>query len=291
MIEAPHPAGRALPRRLILAAAIAGGLLATAAFDASRTDSPTPLASGALHAVVVSDAVAQPAAPPAGSDAPPSDAKTAGAAPSSPGAGPQDRVVDAEITIDRRGVIVRKGRDSRSEAQVIVGDHEFDSFEQFVEQAPWLAGLVFMVTALVFLVPLVAIVLVIWYKVRRARMMNETMLKLAERGVVPPGEAMDAIASGQAGPSVQSLPSTAPLYEQAKAIRKRAAWSDLRKGVLIGGFGLGLTLFSIIDDGSANGLGIVLLFVGIGYTLLWYLEDRPRIAGQNGTGSPPAGGA
>jgi hypothetical protein len=35
----------------------------------------------------------------------------------------------------------------------------------------------------------------------------------------------------------------------------------------------------------------VLLFVGVGYTLLWYLEDRPRIAGQNGTGSPPAGGA
>ena len=44
---------------------------------------------------------------------------------------------------------------------MLIGDQDFDSFEQFVEQAPWLAGLVFMVTALVFVVPLLAIVLLV----------------------------------------------------------------------------------------------------------------------------------
>ena len=60
------------------------------------------------------------------------------------------------------------------------------------------------------------------------------------------------------------MPSTAPLYEQAKQVRKRAAWSDLRKGVLMLGVGLGLTFWSMLDDGTPNSVGLVLLFVGIG---------------------------
>ena len=58
------------------------------------------------------------------------------------------------------------------------------------------------------------------------------MLKLAERGVVPPAEAIAAMAPG-ARRSLGRCRSTAPLYEQAKQVRKRAAWSDLRKGVLM----------------------------------------------------------
>ena len=30
----------------------------------------------------------------------------------------------------------------------------------------------------------------------------------------------------------------------------------------------------MLEDGSANVLGLVLLFVGIGYVVLWFLEDR-----------------
>ena len=51
-------------------------------------------------------------------------------------------------------------------------------------------GLVFVTVLLVFLIPLLIIVLLIWYKIRKNRMANETMLKLAERGVVPPAAAM-----------------------------------------------------------------------------------------------------
>jgi len=283
MIEQQPVRRRRPSRRLVLVAASVAGLVAALAVAPS---SPRPAPAGpeaVLRAALVSEAHAQPAPP-----APP--AAQPGATPpakADAGAGPQDRVVDAEITIDQRGVRVRKGAGKDGDRHVIVGDRDFDSFEQFVEQAPWLAGLVFMVTALVFVVPLIVIVLLVWYKVRRTRMMNETMLKLAERGAVPPADAMAAIASGRAGPALQNLPPTAPLYEQAKALRKSAAWSDLRKGVLIGGVGLGLTLWPLLEGDTANGFGLVLLFLGIGYTVLWYLEQRPGSGARDSAGGPP----
>ena len=181
--------------------------------------------------------------------------------------------VDAEISIGEKGVVIKRRRGADRDPDVVAGDHEFDSFEQFVEKAPWLAGLVFMVTAFAFLVPLCVIVLVIWYKMRSNRMRNETMLKLAERGVVAPAAAIDAVGSSA---TLQSAPATAPLYEQAKAVQRKVAWSDLRKGVILIGIGLGIALWSIIEEGSANGFALVLLFVGIGYTVLWYFEDRQR---------------
>jgi uncharacterized membrane protein HdeD (DUF308 family) len=88
---------------------------------------------------------------------------------------------------------------------------------------------------------------------------------------------------------------TAPLAEQARAIRKAAAWSDLRKGVLLGAVGFAITFYSMLDDASANWFGLVLLFVGIGYCVLWYFEDRqaaaavasvPARAPAQGSGAP-----
>ena len=43
------------------------------------------------------------------------------------------------------------------------------------------------------------IALVLWYKMRKTRMLNETMLQLAEKGVVPPAEAMQALRRQSAG--------------------------------------------------------------------------------------------
>lgn len=282
----PSTLRRALPRRLVLAAAVVAGLVAALAL-APASPRPAPADySAVMRAALVSDALAQPSAP-AAPVAPSPPAGTTAAAKADPGAGPQDRAVDTEISIDHRGVRVRKGAGNKGDAQVVVGDQDFESFEQFVEQAPWLAGLVFMVTALVFIVPLLVIVLLVWYKMRRTRMMNETMIKLAERGAVAPADAMAAVASGRSGAALQNLPPTAPLYEQAKALRRSAAWSDLRKGVLIGGVGLGLTLWPMLEGDTANGFGLVLLFVGIGYTVLWYLEERPGRGAQDRAGSPP----
>jgi Domain of unknown function (DUF6249) len=153
-------------------------------------------------------------------------------------------------------------------------DREYDSFDQFVGKDPALATMVIGIVFIVFLTPILFTALVIWYKVRRTRMVNETMLKMAEKGYVPSAEAMEALHAGQAGPAAAALPAGAPLLEQARSLRQRAAWSDLRKGVLMGATGLAITLFSLADDGSPNWIGLVLLFVGIGFAALWYFETR-----------------
>ena len=256
-------------RWLVLGGA-AGLALAIAAADRSPTGQPPALiADASASEVRIQLAAETKPAPP-----------EAAPAPASP-------KVDAEISIGESGVVIRKGGRER----VIAGDSEYDSFDEFVEKAPWIAGLVFLVAALVFIVPLLAIGLIVWYKMRNNRMRNETMLKLAERGVVPPGEAMAAMAGPAGGAALESMPSTAPLYEQAKRIRKREAWSDLRKGVILGGIGLGLTFWSMLEEGSANGFGLVLLFVGIGYVVLWYFEERQISAPRDtGGGRPPGGG-
>jgi hypothetical protein len=274
-------------RTVVLGAAVAAACAVIAATDGpDRTTRGQPTSWQIVRDARAADPAAA-AADPAAAAAPAAPGAEPGAKPA-PGGRPDSAKADAGITIDERGV--RIGKPGRGAPHVTAGGHEYDSFEAFVEQAPWIAGLVFMTTALVFLVPLVVIILVIWYKMRRTRMMNETMLKLAERGVVPAGEAMQAIANGRPEPALQSGPATAPLYEQARSLRKRAAWSDLRKGVIVGAIGLGMTAYSTLDDGSPNGLGLVLLFVGLGFVVLWYLEDRQNAERQD---TPPSrsGGA
>ena len=196
-------------------------------------------------------------APPGGAtDAPPGTAAPSattvdGAGNDAAGRGDATRKKRARVTIDGLGT-----------------DHEFDSFDDFAKNKPALAAMVVAIVAVVFFAPVVAIALILWYRMRKARMLNETMLKLAERGVVPSSEALDALAGGRPPAAV------APYYEQAKQIRRRAAWSDLRKGVLMGGFGLALSAYSLLADQEPNGLGLVLLFVGLGFVLLWWFEER-----------------
>jgi Domain of unknown function (DUF6249) len=194
------------------------------------------------------------------------------------------------VTITPRGIVIDDGD---KHVRIAGGDREYDSFEQFAKDAPWLAGLVFFVVALVFLVPLLIIVLLIWYKVRKNRMLNETMIKLAEKGVVPPAEALSALNADRVGATVTTSPATAPMYEQAKALRRRAASSDLRRGVLLIAVGFGLVAYSMFDDGTPNGLGLVLLFVGIGFCVLWFFEERDpaQRSGSPPPGSLPPGGA
>jgi len=293
-------------RRLVLGAALAAGLVAWLVQHATVVRAAEPAI------VIIAQSAAKPDAPRAG-DAKPAEGKAAAAkapAPKAAGAAAPSTDADADkngatpdaeaeaeadadaaapkggtdITIDKHGIRVDKGK-KRVTVQAFGADREYDSFESFVQDAPWLAGLVFLVVLLVFLVPLLIIVLLIWYKVRKNRMLNETMLKLAEKGVVPPAEAMASLDANRAPLG----PSTTPLYEQAKLIRQRTVASDLRKGIILAAIGLALTFFSMLDDGSPNSVGLVLLFLGIGYFILWYLEDRAT-ASRTG-GAPPPGGA
>lgn len=217
---------------------------------------------------------------------------------------PPDSSSDEESAdADKRGRGVIIGKHGRIQIDGMMGDKEFDSVGDFVHDEPAIAAMVVAIVTVVFLSPVLVIALVLWYRMRKARMLNETMLKLAEKGVVTSSDALEALAGGkQAAAVVTAAAAIAPLQEQAKQIRRRAAWSDLRKGVFTGGVGIALTLYSLFDDHTANGLGLVLIFVGAGFLVLWWFEERqlapPTVAapgagpsiGTTGTtpgGSPP----
>jgi hypothetical protein len=174
-------------------------------------------------------------------------------------------------------------RDRRGRSHIRMGDDDFDSFNEALHTAPWVVGLAFLVAGSILLTPVFLLVGIIWYKLRKTRLQNEAVLKLAERGAMAPAQAADAVMSGVA-PEAAALSSTAeplapgasavPVYQRAVAARQRAVWSDLRKGVILTAVGLAFVFYWMVESGAASWLGLVLMFLGIGYILLWWFEDR-----------------
>ena len=78
----------------------------------------------------------------------------------------------------------------------IDSDRDFESFKDAVNTAPWIVGLVFLVVGSIFLTPVILLVGIVWYKLRKTRLQNEALLKMAEKGVMPPAQAVDAVSSG-----------------------------------------------------------------------------------------------
>jgi len=195
---------------------------------------------------------------------------------------------DPDLDSDVDGALQKR---ARKRAQIMIdglGDKEFDSFDEFVHDEPALAAMVVLIVATVFFAPVLAIALILWYRMRKARMLNETMLKLAEKGIVPTPEAIGALGGKPAAAAAM-----APYYEQARQMRRRAAWSDLRKGVLMAGFGVALSLHSILTSRTPNVVGLVLLCVGLGFVVLWWFEQRhlpaPDGVTPSGSANPPTG--
>jgi hypothetical protein len=148
-------------------------------------------------------------------------------------------------------------------------DFDVDAFTSQVHKTPWVIGLIFLVVGSIFLTPVILLVGIIWYKLRKARLQNEAMLALAARGVIPPARAAEALAVSAPPESVAPQ-----VYQQALSLRKRLIWSDLRKGVILSMAGLAFLLYGITGDGEPSWVGLILLFVGIGYVVLWRLEGR-----------------
>ena len=193
------------------------------------------------------------------------------------------------ITIDRDGA---KG-ERKIKIEVPGSNEEFDSFDQFIDKAPGIAAGVVLMFLIALLTPVIIIFMVIWYKTRKNRMINETLLKLAEKGVMPSTEIMQALGSGRPGAVLNAMPAGLPAVEQVGVMRKLAAWSDLRRGVILGSIGFALCMYSLLHSASANWFGLVLLFVGVGYAALWYFEDQQGNAWRTSGGvptAPPSGG-
>ena len=161
------------------------------------------------------------------------------------------------------------------------GDPDFESFNEALHTAPWVVGLAFLVAGSILLTPVFLLIGIIWYKLRKTRLQNEAMLQLAERGAITPSQAADAVMSGvtpEAAVAATAAPlaasSTAPVYQQVVISRRRAVWSDLRKGVILSAIGLAFVFYWMVEHGSASWVGLILMFLGIGYILLWWFEDR-----------------
>lgn len=269
---------RSWRRRLVLGAALVAAVgaiavtppesapLVTPAYGQAPGKAAPPAANASAAKAVPAPADAT--SPGASSGAP---SAAADAAPAEPPAPPAAKRKGHGATF---GVTVDDD-DDKIRISGLDGDaHEYDSFGEFVHQQPWLAALFFVAAALVFLMPLLVIIVIVWYKMRKTRMLNETMLKLAEKGVVPPGEAMDAIGAARPQQAMAAGATTASLYARAQDIRARTVWSDLRRGIVLVAVGLAVQTCAMIEDGQASGIGLVLLFLGAGYVVLWYFEDR-----------------
>src|SRR5712691_6660619 len=100
-------------------------------------------------------------------------------------------------------------------------DFDFDVFTSQMQKTPWVIGLIFLVVGSIFLTPVVLLIGIIWYKLRKTRLQNEAMLALAEKGIVPAAQAADALAAG--APPASAAPQ---VYQQAAALRKKVGWSD-----------------------------------------------------------------
>ncbi|HWZ70102.1 MAG TPA: hypothetical protein VN326_01315 [Casimicrobiaceae bacterium] len=173
-------------------------------------------------------------------------------------------------------------RSPRRRSHIKTGDDDFDSFNEALQTAPWVVGLAFVVAGSILLTPVFLLIGIIWYKLRKTRLQNETVLKLAERGAMAPAHAVDAVMSGvtpEAAMASSAEPlapaaSGAPVYQQTVIARRRAVWSDLRKGVILTAIGLSFVFYWMVESGSASWVGLVLMFLGLGYLLLWWFEDR-----------------
>ncbi len=199
------------------------------------------------------------------------------------------------VTIDRNGIRVEDGSGRKKRVHIGLGgtDREYDSFDQFVHEDRGLAFMVIGIVFIVFLTPVLITGLFIWYKLRKNRMLNDTMVQLAEKGVAPTGDMLQALVSGRTASAANAMAARAGVVEQVKTLRSHAAWTDLRKGVILAAVGLSFIAYSMFDDRSPNWIGLVLLFLGIGYAFLWYFEDR-QLATPPASAPPPlppAGGA
>lgn len=104
------------------------------------------------------------------------------------------------------------------------------------------------------LMPVLLIGVILWYKSRRNQLLHETALKLVEKGQpVPPALFVD----------------------------QREPHSNLRRGIVLVMAGLGISLSLYLFGLKSWTFGIIPLFVGVGYLIVWKLEST----GQNATAS------
>lgn len=104
-------------------------------------------------------------------------------------------------------------------------------------------------------VPIAIVAMILWYKSRQARLMHETAIRLAEHGQPVPPE----LFPGRPQP-----------------------YSDLRRGVVLVAAGIALCI-ALNQLGVTWTIGLIPLFMGLGYVLVWKLEAHAGKLGAGGS--------
>lgn len=99
------------------------------------------------------------------------------------------------------------------------------------------------------LMPVTLVGIILWYKMRRNQLLHETALKLAEKGQPVPRE----------------------LFADGAGTN-----SSLRLGVVLVMLGLGICVALQLAGLRAWSFGIIPVFMGLGYLIVWKLEKSAR---------------
>jgi hypothetical protein len=92
--------------------------------------------------------------------------------------------------------------------------------------------------------PLMLVAAILWYKLKKTERLHEIALKLAEKGQTVPPELF---------------------------ISPETPYSDFRRGVVLLTLGIALSL-ALSQIGAPWAFGLIPLFMGLGYLLVWRME-------------------
>ena len=117
--------------------------------------------------------------------------------------------------------------------------------------------LVFLIAiTITFGTPVILVTVILYYRMRKTRLLHETIAKLVEKGQPIPEALLSPKAAQQRKPS------------------------DLRTGVILIAVGLGLSIFfyALTDRSDANvwAIGVIPLLIGLGYVVAWKLEAKKQ---------------
>ena len=78
-------------------------------------------------------------------------------------------------------------------------------------------------------------------------------------------------------------------------IEKMVKEQKIKDAVILSAIGLGLSFYAVTGSGEPSWIGLILLFVGVGYVALWWLEGRHleqtgATRAGNGAGPSSSGG-
>lgn len=101
-----------------------------------------------------------------------------------------------------------------------------------------------------FGVPVAIVALVVMLRLKRNKMLHETMRAMIDKG--------------------QPIP---PALLQPHEPKRRPK-SDLRRGLVLAGIGVGLTVWLALDGGNQWALGLIPLLMGLGFLVTWKVEHN-----------------